>query len=115
MKYDSPVAQCAVAISLIESGEMLPEYFVINDGWQKFDRVDSAEICRLTLESMTRDGKPLYKFDRTFEARLRIDNDLFDIFRGADMDYWASNDWGYNLGALESLDKERYMHRTRWY
>lgn len=54
-------------IEKIQSGTILPEYLLLTEEDEGRAVLD---VCKLAIESLAKDGKPLYAFEKRFDGDL---------------------------------------------
>ena len=59
-KQDSMIMRCNEIVQQIQTGEILPEYLLIADYGDAQEGFIGLEVCKVTIESLTRDNKQIY-------------------------------------------------------
>ena len=69
-KQDSMIMRCNEIVQQIQTGEILPEYLLIADYGDAQEGFIGLEVCKVTIESLTRDNKQIYQLEHTFLGEM---------------------------------------------
>ena len=66
--------RCNEIIDAIQAETLLPEYVMFADYGDEKEGLITLEVCKITIESLQKDGKNLYYNEKTFDGEMEWSN-----------------------------------------